>query len=225
MQPHDQIGFTDFIEYPAAEMLARAEAFRADIARRHSCRDFADRPVPRAVIAAAIAAAGTAPSGANHQPWFFAAIESRPLKARIRAAAEAEERDFYDGGKAPADWRAALAPLGTDADKAYLEKAAWLIGIFAQRRGGVRAGEDHKNYYINESVGIATGMLITALHSAGLATLTHTPNPMNFLNEICGRPANEKPWLLLVVGYPAPAATVPVHALIKKPLVDIASFH
>jgi iodotyrosine deiodinase len=224
MQPHDHVGLADFIEYAPADMLARAEAFRADLARRHSCRDFADRPVPRAIIEAAVAAAGTAPSGTNHQPWFFAAIESRSLKARIRAAAEAEKRDFYDGGKAPPDWRAALAPLGTDADKPYLEKAAWLIGIFAQRRGGVRAGEDQKNYYINESVGIATGMLITTLLTAGLATLTHTPNPMNFLNKICGRPAYEKTWLLLVVGYPAPTATVPVHALIKKPLIDIASF-
>jgi nitroreductase len=225
MQPHDNVPFADFVEHPADEMLARATAFRTDIARRHSCRDFADRPVPRAIIEAAITAAGTAPSGANHQPWFFAAIGSQPLKARIRAAAEAEERDFYDGGKAAADWLSALAPLGTDADKAYLEKAAWLIGIFAQRRGGVRAGDDRKNYYINESVGIATGILITALHHAGLATLTHTPNPMNFLNDICERPANEKPWLLLVVGYPAATATIPAHALIKKPLADIASFH
>jgi nitroreductase len=224
MQAHDSVGFADFIEYPPAEMLARADGFRADMARRNSCRDFDDRPVPQAVIAAAIAAAGTAPSGANHQPWFFAAVSSPALKARIRAAAEAEERDFYDGGKAPADWRAALAPLGTDANKPYLEKAPWLIGIFAQRRGGVRAGEDLKNYYINESVGIATGILIAALHTAGLATLTHTPNPMNFLNDICGRPATEKPWLLLVVGYPAATATIPRHALIKKPLDDIASF-
>jgi nitroreductase len=120
MQPHDNVPFADFVEYPADEMLARATAFRTDIARRHSCPDIADRPVPRAIIEAAIAAAGTAPSGANHQPWFFAAIGSQPLKARIRAAAEAEERDFYDGGKAAADWLSALAPLGTDADKAYL---------------------------------------------------------------------------------------------------------
>ncbi len=225
MQPHDSVPFADFVEYPHAEMLRRAEAFHADMRRRHSCRDFADRPVPRDIIAACIAAAGTAPSGANHQPWHFAAIGSPALKAQVRAAAEAEEREFYDGGKAPADWRAALAPLGTDADKAYLEHAAWLIGIFAQRRGGARAGEDRKNYYINESVGIATGFLIAALHAAGLATLTHTPNPMNFLTEICGRPASEKPWLLLVVGYPAASATIPTHALVKKPLSEIASFH
>ncbi|KPF64616.1 nitroreductase [alpha proteobacterium AAP81b] len=221
MQPHDHVPFRDFVEVPPAEMIARAEAFRADIARRHSCRDFSDRPVPRDVIEAAIAAAGTAPSGANHQPWFFAAIASPALKARVRAAAEAEEHDFYDGGKAPEEWRGALAPLGTDASKPYLETAPWLIAIFAQRRGGVRAGMDAKNYYINESVGIATGFLIAALHAAGVATLTHTPNPMNFLTEICGRPATEKPWLLLVAGYPAATATIPTHALIKKPLGDI----
>lgn len=225
MQQHASVPFRDFIEYPPAEMAARAAGFHADIARRHSCRDFAPRTVPREVIEACVAAAGTAPSGANHQPWFFAAIESPAVKAQIRAAAEAEERDFYDGGKSPADWRDALAPLGTDADKAYLEHAAWLIGIFAQRRGGVRAGEDKKNYYINESVGIATGFLIAALHQAGLATLTHTPNPMNFLNTICGRPASEKPYLLLVAGYPAKTATIPEHALIKKPLHEIASFY
>ena len=224
MQPHDNVPFRDFRILPEAEMLARANAFHTDIARRHSCRDFADRPVPQPIIAAAIAAAGTAPSGANHQPWFFAAIASAGLKARVRAAAEAEEREFYDGGKAPADWRSALSPLGTDADKAYLENAAWLIAIFAQRRGGARASDDLKNYYMNESVGIATGFLIAALHAAGLATLTHTPNPMNFLNEICGRPAHEKPWLLLVVGYPAASATIPTHALVKKPLAQIASF-
>ena len=225
MRPHENVPFRDFIEYPHPEMTARARAFSADVARRHSCRDFARRPVPQEIIEACIAAAGTAPSGANHQPWFFAVIGSPSLKARIRAAAEAEERDFYDGGKAPADWREALAPLGTDADKSYLEDAAWLIGIFAQRRGGVRAGDDRKNYYINESVGIATGFLIAALHAAGLATLTHTPNPMNFLNEICCRPVSEKPYLLLVAGYPAATATIPAHALIKKPLMGIASFH
>lgn len=224
MQAHDCVPFRDFIAYPEVDMATRAKAFHADIARRHSCRDFAARPVPQAVIAACIAAAGTAPSGANHQPWHFAAIGSPVLKSQVRAAAEQEEREFYDGNKAPAEWRDALVPLGTDADKSYLDNAAWLIAIFAQRRGGVRAGEDRKNYYINESVGIATGFLIAALHHAGLATLTHTPNPMNFLNEICGRPSDEKPWLLLVAGYPADTATIPTHALIKKPLHDIASF-
>jgi iodotyrosine deiodinase len=224
MQPHDQVPFRDFEVLPEAEMQARARDFHALLARRHSCRDFAAAPVPQAVIADCIRAAGTAPSGANHQPWFFAAISSPDLKAQVRAAAEAEERGFYDEGKAPADWRAALAPLGTDASKPYLETAPWLVAIFAQRRGGPRPGDKAKNYYINESVGIATGMLITALHQAGLATLTHTPNPMQFLNRICGRPDDEKPFLLLVAGYPAASATIPTHALIKKPLGDIASF-
>lgn len=224
MQPHDQVPFRDFEALPEAEMQARAAAFHALMARRHSCRDFADTKVPQAIIADCIRAAGTAPSGANHQPWFFAAISSPELKAQVRAAAEVKERGFYDEGKAPEGWRAALAPLGTDANKPYLETAPWLIAIFAQRRGGPRAGDKQKNYYINEAVGIATGMLITALHQAGLATLTHTPYPMQFLNRICGRPEDEKPWLLLVVGYPAATATVPVHALIKKPLDDIAAF-
>jgi nitroreductase len=194
------------------------------MARRHSCRDFAATPVPQDVIADCIRAAGTAPSGANHQPWHFAAISSPALKAQIRAAAEAEERGFYDEGKAGADWLAALAPLGTDAAKPYLEIAPWLIAIFAQRRGGPNRGDRAKNYYIHESVGIATGMLITALHQAGLATLTHTPNPMHFLNHLCGRPADEKPFLLLVTGYPAASATIPEHALAKKPLDAIATF-
>lgn len=224
MKPHDHVPFRDFVPLPPAEMLARASSFQALMARRHSCRDFADTPVPQAIIADCIRAAGTAPSGANHQPWHFAAISSPALKARIRAAAEAEERDFYDEGKAGDDWLNALAPLGTDASKPYLDIAPWLIAIFAQRRGGPNDGDRLKNYYIHESVGIATGMLITALHQAGLAMLTHTPNPMQFLNRLCGRPADEKPFLLLVVGYPADTATIPVHALVKKPLDAIASF-
>lgn len=223
MKPHAAHPFPDFVRYPEAEMRARAEAFAADIRRRHSCRAFAPDPVPADIIARCIEAAGTAPSGANHQPWFFSAIGSLDAKRRIRAAAEAEEREFY-AGKAAGEWLDALAPLGTDADKAYLETAPWLIGVFAQRRGGVRAGMDAKNYYINESVGIAVGFLIAALHHAGLATLTHTPNPMNFLNEVCGRPASEKPYLLLVAGYPAGDATRPEHAAIKKPLQEIAAF-
>lgn len=204
-------------------MRTRAAAFRAEIARRHSCRMFAPDPVERDVIADCIAAAGTAPSGANHQPWFFAAIGEPALKARVRAATEAEERAFY-AGRAGDEWLGALGPLGTDADKSYLDAAPWLIAIFAQRRGGVAPGEARKNYYIAESVGIATGFLIAALHHAGLVTLTHTPNPMTFLNAMCGRPADEKPFLLLVVGYPAADATIPVHAARKKPLAEIATF-
>jgi hypothetical protein len=145
------------------------------------------------------------------------------MKRRLREQAEAEERNFY-AGKGGAEWLDALAPLGTDAQKPYLETAPWIIAVFAQRRGGVRAGIDRQNYYVTESVGIATGFLIAALHHAGLGTLTHTPKPMNFLNELCGRPDSERPFLLLVTGYPAPGATIPVHATIKKPLDEIAAF-
>lgn len=223
MKQHDSVALTDFHEYPPDEMAARARAFYDDIRRRHTIRAFADRPVPRAIVEDCIRAAGTAPSGANHQPWHFAVIGSAAVKARVRAAAEAEERAFYDG-RAGQEWLEALDPLGTDADKPYLEAAPWLIAIFAQRRGGVAAGQDRKNYYINESVGIATGFLICALHHAGLATLTHTPKPMGFLNEICGRPDTDKPYILLVTGYPAADATVPIHALTKKALDDITTF-
>ena len=223
MKQHDSVALTDFHEYPPDEMAARARAFYDDIRRRHTIRAFADKPVPRAIVEDCIRAAGTAPSGANHQPWHFAVIGSADVKARVRAAAEAEERAFYDG-RAGQEWLDALDPLGTDADKPYLETAPWLIAIFAQRRGGVAAGQDRKNYYINESVGIATGFLICALHHAGLATLTHTPKPMSFLNEICGRPESERPFVLLVTGFPADDATIPRHATVKKPLAEIASF-
>lgn len=221
--PDTHIPLPDWREYPLEEMRARVLAFQADMARRRSVRAFSDRPVPRDIIGACIAAAGTAPSGANHQPWHFACIGSPETKRRLREAAEAEERAFY-AGKAPSDWLDALAPIGTDADKPYLEHAPWLICIFAQRRGGVHPGEQRKNYYIHESVGIATGLLIAACHTAGLATLVHTPNPMGFLNEICDRPKEEKPFLILVVGYPADDAMVPRHALEKKPVDTICSF-
>lgn len=223
MKDHDQVPLEDFIEYPEEEMLKRAKSFYERMRRRHTIRYFSDRPVDRAVIETAIRAAGTAPSGANHQPWHFAVVSSPALKARIREMAEAEERAFY-GGKAGEAWLDALDPLGTDDQKPFLETAPYLIAIFAQRKGGVYAGEARKNYYVNESVGIATGFLIAALHEAGLGTLTHTPNPMSFLNEVCGRPEHEKAYLLLVVGYPASNATIPVHATIKKPLNEIASF-
>ena len=206
-----------------AERLHRASAFRDHLRTRRTCRYFSDAPVPRAVIDAAIEAAGTAPSGANHQPWHFAVIESAALKAQIRAAAEEEERAFYEG-KASQEWLDALAPLGTDADKAYLDVAPWLIVIFAQRRGGTEPGDDKQNYYVNESVGIATGFLLAALHAANLATLTHTPNPMRFLNRVCARPANEKPVMIVVAGHAAAGATVPLHALRKKPLEQISSW-
>lgn len=223
MREHDSLPLSDFIEYPPDEMRTRAEALYADLRRRHSLRDFSPRPVPRAVIETAIRTAGTAPSGANHQPWHFAVIGDSAVKAQVREKAEAEEQAFY-AGKAGEEWLDALEPLGTDADKPFLETAPWLIAIFAQRRGGPGAGMDRKNYYVSESVGIATGFLICALHHAGLATLTHTPKPMGFLNEICGRPDAERPFILLVTGYPAEDARIPRHATLKKPLEEIASF-
>ncbi len=210
----------DFIARADDEMLTRAAAFFDDIKRRHTVRDFTDEPVPQSVIEACIAAAGCAPSGANHQPWHFCLVGDPQVKKEIRAAAEAEEKAFYEG-RAGEEWLDALDPLGTDEHKPFLEMAPWLIAVFAQRRGGVRTGEDKKNYYINESVGIACGFLIAALHHAGLATLTHTPKPMTFLNDKLARPATEKPFLLIVAGKPAADAMIPDHALIKKRLDEI----
>lgn len=210
----------DWQDLAEPEMAAEALSFYEKIRTRHSIRDFATDPVPREVLETCIRAAGTAPSGANHQPWHFALVGDPEIKRQIREAAEEEERAFY-AGKAGAEWLDALAPIGTDADKPHLTDAPWLICIFAQKRGGVEAGEDRKNYYVTESVGLATGMLITALHMAGLATLTHTPNPMKFLNQILHRPDTEKPFLILVVGKPAADATVPAHALKKKSLQEI----
>jgi len=223
MLDHPAMPWPGLPALPDTERLARATALRDALRTRRTCRYFADTPVPRAIIEAAIEAAGTAPSGANHQPWHFAVIGSAELKAKIRLAAEEEERAFY-AGKASAEWLEALAPLGTDADKAYLEVAPWLIVVFGQRRGGIDPGEDRQNYYVNESVGIATGFLLAALHAANLATLTHTPNPMRFLNAACARPDHEKPMMIVVAGHAAPDATVPLHALRKKPLEQIASF-
>lgn len=208
---------------PDADRIARTAAFRDHLRTRRTCRYFSDAPVPRAIIEAAIEAAGTAPSGANHQPWHFAVIASPALKAQIRAAAEEEERAFY-AGKAGAEWLDALGPLGTDSDKPFLEAAPWLIVVFAQRRGGIDPGDDKQNYYVNESVGIATGFLLAALHAANIATLTHTPNPMRFLNRVCQRPATEKPVMIVVAGHAAPDATVPLHALRKKPLEQLSSW-
>lgn len=223
MRDHPSTPLTGYPPRSDEELTSAATAFRNAMARRRTVRDFADRPVPRAVVEQAILTAGSAPSGANHQPWFFTVIESAEARARIRRAAEAEEREFY-ADKAPQEWLDALAPLGTDPDKGFLEVAPVLIAVFGQKRGGPRPGDDRKNYYVSESVGIATGMLICALHQAGLATLTHTPAPMGFLNEICGRPDGEKPFLLLVAGHPAPDATVPLAALDKKPLTAIADW-
>ena len=212
-----------YIEYAPEEMCRRAAEFHAELVRRRTVRDFDARPVARAVIEHCLQAAGTAPSGANQQPWFFSVITDPARKRRIRIAAEQEEREFY-GGKAPQEWLDALAPLGTDPHKPFLEEAPVLIAIFAQKYGLKPDGSRFSHYYVPESVGIASGFLIAALHHAGLATLTHTPSPMGFLNEICGRPASEKPVILLVVGYPKPGCRVPVHGGIKKPLGAIAQW-
>lgn len=210
------------------EATARARALADRLAQRRSCRWFSPEPVPREVIEAAITAAGSAPSGANHQPWHFAVVASPEKKRAIREAAEAEERRFYgaDGkhAKAGAEWLAALKDLGTDASKPFLEIAPWLIVVFAQRKGGIAEDGQTQNYYVSESVGIACGMLLSTLHEAGVATLTHTPSPMGFLRQVCGRPEWEKPVMIVVAGRPAPDATVPAHALIKKPLAQIASW-
>ncbi len=205
-----------------AQMLERADAVLARMRRRHTVREFSDRPVPREVMERCIQAAATAPSGANQQPWRFVLIDRGPLRTRLREGAEAEEREFY-AGRAGEAWLDALRPLGTDTDKPFLEIAPWLVAIFGQRHGEGEDGRRVKNYYVPESVGIATGFLIAALHEAGLATLTHTPSPMGFLNEALGRPAEEKAYILLVVGHAAEDATVPAHAKRKLPLAQVLS--
>jgi len=208
-------------QFDDEERLRRAVAFADHMARRRTVRDFSAEPVPQSVIAACLRAAGSAPSGANQQPWRFVAVSDADTKRRIRLAAEAEEREFYQH-RAPAEWLQALAPLGTDADKPFIETAPWLIGIFYERFGVTDDGGKQKRYYPHESVGIACGLLIAALHQAGLATLTHTPSPMGFLNELLGRPKNEMPYLLLVVGHPAPDCRVP--AIERLPLSAYAQF-
>lgn len=210
----------DRLAMPDGETLAAAKAHLVHMRQRHSVRDYSGRPVPQAVIEAVIAAAGTAPSGANRQPWHFVAVADGAMKARIRDAAEGEKRAFYGGGAGDA-WLSALEPIGTGVAKPHLTEAPWLIVVFAERHGINPDGTARKNYYVPESVGIATGFLIAALHHAGLVCLTHTPNPMKFLNTLCNRPAREKPVMILPVGYPADDATVPEAAKIKKPLDQI----
>lgn len=222
-RPVEMQALPDYREYPVDEMRQRARWFYHDIARRRTVRDFDSRPVPREVIEQCLLAAGTAPSGANQQPWYFAVISDPETKRRIREAAEAEEREFYER-RAPQEWLDALAPLGTDPDKPFLEEAPVLIAIFAQKYGVRADGSRYSHYYYPESVGIATGFLLVALHHAGLATLTHTPNPMKFLNEICGRPPHERATILLVVGYPKLGCMIPVHGGRKKPLVEISTW-
>ncbi|MBA6384053.1 nitroreductase family protein [Colwellia sp. BRX10-6] len=223
MQDHDSSPLTDYIEYPVEEMRLRSENFYLDIKRRHSIRNFSDRPVPKEIIENCIKAAATAPSGANHQPWHFVAVHSSDIKKKIREQAEFHERGFYEG-RAGEEWLGALKALGTDANKPYLENAPWLIAIFSQKKGGISSTEKNTNYYVHESVGIATGFLINALHTSGLVTLTHTPKPMSFLSKVCGRPENDRAYMLLITGYPSEGATVPQHALVKKPLNEIATF-
>jgi len=209
------VPLAEFPDYSDEEMLQRAHAFHDQIARRRTVRHFSDRPVPRAVIDECLQAAGSAPSGANLQPWHFTVVTDPVLKTKIREAAEEQERHFYDH-RASEEWLEALAPLGTDQHKPYLEIAPCLIAIFSQPYHREPDGTKVKHYYPAESVGIATGFLIAALHDAGLATLTHTPSPMGFLNEVLERPPHERAFLLLVVGFPAPDATVP--AIERKPL-------
>lgn len=213
----------DWIDHSDDEISKRAHAFLEQMSRRHTIRDFSTRPVARSVIADCIATAGRAPSGANHQPWHFVAISDPSIKARIRRAAEKEEAQFYAGG-AGDEWLRALEPIGTGAAKPHLEIAPWLIVVFAQRYGIGDDGTRYKHYYVPESVGIACGFLIAALHVAGLACLTHTPSPMKFLTEICGRPAHEKPLMIIAAGHPAKDASVPAKALTKKPLEEISTF-
>jgi iodotyrosine deiodinase len=225
MTPPSEASFVPLSTYrrfPETEMLARAEEFAEEMARRRTVREFSDEPVPREVVERCIRAAATAPNGANLQPWHFILVGNREVKRRIRSAAEEEEREFYSG-RAPDDWLDALVPLGTDAHKPFLERAPWLIAVFAERYGEAEDGSRRKNYYVTESVGLATGILITALHLAGLATLTHTPSPMNFLNRILERPERERPFLLLVAGYPEEGARIPRAALEKKPFREVCT--
>ena len=221
MSLYPTIPLPDFREFPVEEMRSRAEAFYADVNRRRTVRDFSDRPVPRDIIETALKAANTAPSGANLQPWHFVVVSGPQTKKKIRIAAEAEEKEFYEHRASP-EWLAALEPLGTDDSKPFLETAPYLIAVFLQKYAHLADGRKVKHYYPTESTGLATGMLITALHSAGLACLTHTPSPMKFLNEILGRPSSERPFLLLVVGYPADGAEVP--DINRKQLEEFTSF-
>ena len=221
MSSYPTIPLKDYREYPIEEMRQRLEEFYADLNRRRTVREFSDRPVPRDIIETALKAASTAPSGANLQPWHFVVISGPQTKKKIREAAEVEEREFYEH-RATAEWLDALAPLGTDSDKPFLETAPYLIAVFLQKFGVLPDGRKVKHYYPTESTGLAAGILITALHHAGLVCLTHTPSPMKFLNEILDRPKSERPFLLLVTGYPADDAQVP--DITRKELEEFASF-
>jgi nitroreductase len=212
----------EFQRLPPDEMAALGRAFFERMVTRRSVREFAPDPVPRHLVEVAIATAHTAPSGANRQPWHFVAVADPKTKAEIRRAAETEEREFYEGGRATEEWLAALAPLGTNWRKEFLEAAPWLVAVFKQVHGIGQDGGKITNYYVNESVGIACGLFIAALHQMGLATLTHTPQPMRFLNRILDRPANERPYILFPVGFPAADCRVP--DLEKKPLNEVTTW-
>jgi len=221
MSKHDFIPLTGLPSFDEDRMHQRAVGLRELLTSRRTVRDFSDRPVPRDIIAECVRTAGQAPSGANMQPWHFEVVGNPELKRKIRVAAEEEERSFYQD-RAPEEWLEALAPLGTDAQKPFLETAPWLIVVFEQRYGLDEDGAKVRHYYTKESVGLATGFLLAALHNVGLASLTHTPSPMKFLNEILERPSSEKPFLLLVTGYPADGAEVP--AITRRPPEDFINF-
>ncbi len=221
MSNYRTIPLPDYREYPVEEMRQRLNDFYTEVNRRRTVREFSDRPVPRDIIETALMAANTAPSGANLQPWHFVAVSGAETKQKIRDAAEIEEREFYEH-RATLEWLAALEPIGTDSNKPFLETAPYLIAVFLQKFGVLEDGRKVKHYYPTESTGLATGILITALHQAGLVCLTHTPSPMKFLNEILDRPKSERPFLLLVTGYPADDAEVP--DINRKPLEEFTSF-
>jgi len=221
MTDYPFIPLSSYDEYPPDEMRSRLHAFYENMQRRRTVRDFSDREIPSGIIAQALRVAGTAPSGANLQPWHFVVVTAADTKHKIRVAAEEEEREFYEH-RASAEWLQALEPLGTDTNKEFLETAPCLIAVFLQKFGQLPDGKKVKHYYPVESTGLATGFLITALHQAGLVCLTHTPSPMSFLNEILDRPKSERPFLLLVTGYPAEGATVP--DIERKSLEDFVSF-
>ncbi|MGA1092342.1 MAG: nitroreductase family protein [Candidatus Nanopelagicales bacterium] len=209
-------GFIPYAGRRVGDPAERGQEFLDLMSARRSVRDFSDEPVPRELIEIAVSTANTAPSGAHQQPWTFVAVSDPGIKHRIRLAAEEEERENYEGGRLPDAWRQAIAPLGTTSDKAFLDVVPWIVVVFAQKSTPMPDGSLRKNYYVNESVGIACGLFIASLHSMGLATLTHTPNPMAFLTEILGRPATERPYILFPVGYPAAGCEVP--DLQRKPL-------
>lgn len=221
MKSHEFEPLPSYIDYPEEQMRSRSIAFLEEMKRRRTVRDFSPRPVAREIIENCVRTAMTAPSGANMQPWHFVVVQSPAIKRQIREAAEQVERDFY-AGRASDEWLEALAPLGTDEHKPFLEIAPYLIIVFAQLHGVDSSGEPVKHYYVNESVGIAMGMLIAAVHRSGLACLTHTPAPMRFLNEIFQRPSSERPYLILAVGHPNPDAQVP--RIDKKTLAEACQF-